>query len=183
MTRLKLAAALAIPMLMAGCSVPVAPYSTNYEDVQLLKKANDKVQLTSLSAANSGLENISVRGNSFSSPYNGNMVNYIETALRQELEKAGLMDPNSKKVLTATVDKNNVDTGVDKGTGVIGADVTITDNGSTLYHKHVEAMTTWDSSFVGAIAIPNAAAAYPKLVQSFLHKLFSDQDFIAALEH
>ena len=183
MSRLTFAIVLLASMLLAGCSIPVTPYEPSYNNVQLLKTAKDKVKVAPFTATNSGLENISVRGNSFESPYSGSMVNYFETALRLELEKAGLTDPNGHKVLTAVVDQNDVTAGADHGDGTLGAKVTISENGTTLFAKHVQASMQWDSSFIGAIAIPNAAAAYPKLVKKFLHQLFADPDFIAALNH
>ena len=41
---------------------------------------------------------------------------------------------------------------------------------------------SWDSSFMGAVAIPKAQQQYPLIVQKLLTMIWTDADFQAALK-
>lgn len=171
----------AAALWLSGCTIPITPYSATYDNVQLLKASTNTVAVSPFSSENSGVRNISVRGSSLDSPYDADLVNYIETALKLELEKAGILNMSSDRSITAVIEENDIDTGSAVGSGVIAATFTITDKNNTLYRKRIGIDQQWESSFMGALAIPRAAESYPKMVQKLLNRLFSDGEFVAAL--
>jgi hypothetical protein len=50
------------------------------------------------------------------------------------------------------------------------------------YYKVKSIHDEWDSSFVGAIAIPRATERYPVMVQKLLAALYADAAFTQALK-
>lgn len=170
-------------LLSSGCTIPLTPYSASYDNVKLIKGTNQHARVDAFTANNSSVRSVSVRGHSLTSPYNADLVNYIETAFTQELEKAGVLDANSSKSITADVEQNEISAnGASIGSGVLAATFTVRNPEAVLFQKRIAIEHQWQSSFLGAIAIPNAAESYPKMVEKLLHALFSDADFVAALK-
>lgn len=60
---------------------------------------------------------------------------------------------------------------------------TISDKAKAIYNNTIVVKNEWELSFVGAIAIPNAAASYSKLAELLLQKLYSDKTFINSLKN
>jgi len=58
----------------------------------------------------------------------------------------------------------------------------ITRGGQTRYDQVKSIHDEWDSSFVGAIAIPRAQERYPIMVQKLLSELFTDPAFLQAVK-
>jgi hypothetical protein len=63
----------------------------------------------------------------------------------------------------------------------VGAEFALTRNNQVCFKKNLLAEHKWDSSFIGAVAIPAAFNNYPTAVQKLLSELFADSDFIAAV--
>lgn len=173
----------AIALLLTACSIPAPKYSPSYENVQKINGVQSRVDIGSIEGASADLGSISLRGNSLTSPHGKDMIDYIEFALKSELEKANILEEGSSKKISAVVGANDLDSSsFSVGKGVISATFTVTDNGKSLYSDSFTSTLEWESSFIGAIAIPNAAASYPKLVTNLLGQLYSDKAFIKALK-
>lgn len=71
--------------------------------------------------------------------------------------------------------------GFSVGTADLSAKFIVTDSDNVVFYKIITIRHKWDSSFIGAIAIPNAQNNYPKAVQKLISKLMSDQNFITAV--
>lgn len=168
-------------VFLSACSIPAPKYSPTYDNVQLLQSTTTRVNVIDFTVSNPGLRSISLRGNSLISPHGNDMVDYLQTALKSELKKAGLLDQKSNVELTAIIKENDIDTAVSVASGVISADFSVRSNGSILYSKNINIKHEWESSFVGAIAIPAAAESYKVMTEKMINRLFSDRDFIAAL--
>lgn len=169
--------------LLSACSVPAPKYAASYDNVQMLKQAKSKVEVTQFNSANTALGSISLRGNTLTSPYGQDLIHYLQIALESELEKAGLLQKGSAKKLTAVIEENDIDvSGFSEGYGKLQATFSVTENGKVLYSKSIGISKQWESSFVGAIAIPAAAEMYPKMASDLLNKLYSDQGFISVLK-
>ena len=79
--------------------------------------------------------------------------------------------------------KNNINAGgLSVNDGQIEARFTVKRAGQVKYDKVQKIEKTWESSFVGAVAIPLAANNYPVMVQQLLKNLFSDPEFISAVK-
>jgi hypothetical protein len=167
--------------LFSGCTVTAPGYSPSVKSVQSIKNSGSApVAVNKATAAKADLNKVSLRGNPLKSPY-GDYSNYIEQALKKELGDAGLLDEKSAIAIGTVLTKNNIDTSMSKGTGDIAAIFSVTKSGKKLFEKEISAHQEWESSFVGAVAIPNAMNAYPTLVNNLVTNLFNDKDFLKAI--
>ncbi|RMS86242.1 hypothetical protein ALP59_01691, partial [Pseudomonas savastanoi] len=85
--------------------------------------------------------------------------------------------------LNVLVTQNELTAGMGTGTGTIAARFTLIDGEKVEYDATKQVSSQWNSSFLGAIAIPNAANAYNPLVRDLLKALYSDPLFTQALNH
>ena len=67
------------------------------------------------------------------------------------------------------------------GTASVGGEFSLAKNGAVVFKKSFVAKHQWESSFIGAVAIPAAIDNYSTTVQKLLGELLSDPDFIASL--
>ncbi len=127
---------------------------------------------------------LQLRANTMTSPVGKNYGDYIAEALRQELELAKLYNPQSGVEISGTLLKNNIDAGgISTNAGQIEARFVVTANGQVRFDKVKRIEKKWDSSFVGAVAIPLAANNYPVMVQSLVAALVTDPDFVKAIRN
>jgi hypothetical protein len=175
---------LVIGVSLVGCSIAAPKYNTDFNNASSLRRETlNLVRVGSVTkdAKSKNVENVTLRGGTLDSPY-GSYTAYLETALKQELEDARLLDPTSRINLNAVLIKNMVDaTGISVGIAEIEARFIVQNTGETLYNKVKSARHTWESAFAGNTAIPAAQQNYPIVVQKLIGSLFSDQEFIAAL--
>lgn len=161
--------------------MPAPKYAPSYENVQLLKKASSSVEIKDFTGPATSRA-ISLRGTSLTSPYGKDLIHYVQVAIETEFEKAGLLNKDSSRKLSAVIEENYVDvSGFTTGNGKIVVTVSISNGDAVLYKKTVKTTMEWTSSFLGGIAIPLGAESYPRLVKGLLHELYADADFIAAL--
>ena len=187
MTRtLLLAAVLVAASLSTGCALTAPNYSPSLENVQKIKDQN--IQPTQVvpftSEPGKGNANpISLRGSKMSSPYGGSYANYLTEALKHELTLANKISPNSQVQVSGALRKNDISaTGASKASGDLEARFVVKRNGAVAYDQVKTIHDEWDSSFVGAVAIPRAVDRYPVMVQKLLAALFADPEFLGALK-
>jgi hypothetical protein len=175
----------ALAALASGCAIQATTYRPAVDNVDQIKQVAPPLAVGTMSVQ-PGLQSgasIGLRGNPMASPVGADYAAYLADALRQELSLAGKLDAASKISVGAVLVKNDIAAGgFSTNSGEIEARFTLTANGTRKFDKLLRADRTWDSSFVGAIAIPAAQQQYPMLVQDLLRKLFADADFIAALK-
>lgn len=136
------------------------------EDFEALPDAHDK--------------GISVRGSPLSAPGDGKFSTYLHDAAVRELSTAGRYDAASPVRLSAILTRNDLDAGIGTGHAVLSARFVVARNGTRVYDRPVQVQHDWDSSFIGAIAIPAAVDNYVAAVQKLLARLFADPEFIRA---
>jgi hypothetical protein len=120
----------------------------------------------------SSLNSIGARASTFTSPVNGSYAAYIGKALTDELASAGKLDANASKMLSGVIEKNYLSAaGLNTNESEIAVRFKLTDGHAV----------KWESSFMGAIAIPRAIQNYVVTVQMLLAKLYADPDFSKAL--
>lgn len=177
----KVVVLLSMIALLSGCAMTAPNYTPSIASVSAIKNSGaTPAAVAKASVAKPELNKISLRSNPLKSPY-GDYSSYVEQALKKELSDAGLLDANAGTVIGTTLTKNDIDTGMATGTGNIAAIFTVTKAGKKIFEKEIAATETWESSFVGAIAIPNAVNAYPAMVNKLVTKLFSDKEFLTAI--
>jgi hypothetical protein len=171
-------------IFMTGCSLLAPQYSPSIENVQKLKDAGDFSSRVDKFDAAPGLPaTISLRGSSLSSPYDGSYAAYLTEAIRMELSLAGKLKPGTDVVITGTLLKSEIDaSGFSTATGDIQARFVVKKGNVLRYDQTKTVHSSWDSSFIGGIAIPKAQQAYPGLVQKLLTQLYEDKDFLSSLK-
>ena len=103
--------------------------------------------------------------------------------MRQDLELAGKLAPDAKIEISGALQKNDIDIPpVGSGTGDLEVRFVVKRGGETRYDQVKAIHDTWDSSFVGAVAIPRAQARYPIMVQKLLAELYADPAFVEAVK-
>lgn len=124
---------------------------------------------------------ISVRGSTLHSPYQDSLARYMEETLRAELVGAGLLDPASPTVITGQLTRSAVDASASQGSAELGMRFQVTRAGQRVFDKELVEQQTWESSFVGAIAIPLAMDQYTSLYRRLVARLLQDQGFADAV--
>jgi len=169
---------------IAGCATVAPNYNTSPESAQRLQTA--KVQPANVGdfSAEKGAPNTSIalRASTMEAAQ-GTYAKYLAAAIKSELELVKLYSPNSTTQISGVLIRNEMNTGLAvTGEGLIEARFIVRRDGNVRFDKVKLASITWDSNFVGAIAIPRAQQEYPRLVQRLVAELFSDPDFVTALK-
>lgn len=188
MTLLFRAPALAVAawaLTLGGCALQTPGYTPSIDHVETFKKSAAPVALGAFTvqAGATGATAIGLRGSQMSSSIGADYAAYLADALRQELLLAGKLDAKSRLVIGGLLLKNDIAAGgVSTNSGEIEARFTVTQDGRERYNRVKHASQSWDSSFLGGVAIPKAQQQYPLLVQQLLTELLADPDFLAALK-
>lgn len=187
MTRTLLAATTLVAILFAsGCAMVAPTYTPALQNVQVLKDKQVQPANVGAFASEPGKENfnpISIRGSKLSSPYDNSYSAYLAEALKQELSMAGAYKADAPLQVTGALRKNDINAkGVSEASGDIEARFVVKSGGAVRYDQVKSIHDTWDSSFMGNVAIPRAQQRYPVMVQKLLAVLFADPAFIEALK-
>lgn len=173
--------------LMTACSAVAPPYAPIPMNLVRLREAGlEPMRIGEFKAADptkaDALNHLSIRGGSYTSPYQGSYVEYLKQALTLELKAANLLDPASTVVLAGFLVANDLDaSGFSTASARMEARFQVTRAGQVTFDKVLSAKFDWDSNFIGGIAIPRARQNYPVVVQQLLANLFADPDFNGAL--
>ncbi|HEY9131661.1 MAG TPA: hypothetical protein VIM98_07865 [Dyella sp.] len=173
-------------LMLGGCvSQPAMTYQASIDNTEvLLAHPTGKLSVGSVDAA-AGVANrhLSIRGSELTGGPDGTFAGYLRDALMTELKAAGRLDPASTTRIDGTLTHNELDGGAVKNAkAVLGARFIVTKDGETVYDKTLTATHQWESSFIGAIAIPAAFQNYPAAMQKLVAKLFNDPEFIQAAD-
>jgi hypothetical protein len=181
------AALLVIAGLMTGCAHhPMGTPVASAENVQKIRASNvAPVQLGTF-ARGPAMDRdtdtkISIRATTIFSPYQDSFALYLKETLTTDLRAAGLLDPASPIKIDGFLTESKVDPAMSQGTGSLAARFVVTRAGSSVYDKELRVDATWDSSFVGAIAIPAAVNQYTALYRKLVAKLLDDPLFRSAV--
>ncbi|MEY4883827.1 MAG: hypothetical protein RIS34_1681 [Pseudomonadota bacterium] len=182
-----LVAALVVSVFAVGCAGPAPNYAPSIDNVEAFKKSGGdtaNVGAFTVAANLPGSKSISLRANTMVSPVGAHFGDYIATALRQELELAKLYNAQSGLEISGVLLRNNIDAGgISTNAGQIEARFVVKRGGQVRYNKVKRIEHQWESSFVGAVAIPLAANNYPVMVQKLIGTLVSDPDFVQSLRN
>lgn len=121
-----------------------------------------------------------LRGSSMA-PSTGSFALHLREQLVAELKAAGLYAPDSKLLIEGQLTDSKVDAAIGTGTGRLAARFIVKREGQVVFDKELAAESSWESSFVGATAIPLAMNQYGALYKALVGKLIDDPQFRAAL--
>lgn len=182
---IKGAALLATVAVVAGCANPAPPYQASIDNVQTLQRAgSSKVKLGSFTAKAGavGAQSITLRAMSMTSPVGADFGAYLGEAVKQELTLAKRLDPASAIEVSGVLLGNDIDTAMGTASGYAEAQFVVSKDGQVRFSKTKRGEQSWESSFVGAIAIPKAQQSYALIVQQLLTSLYKDPEFTEALK-
>lgn len=168
---------------LTGCVHMTAPgYQPGVANTEALQRSpGQKIAVEDFIAAPDAHDKgLSVRGSPLSAPGDGKFSTYLHDAAVRELATAGRYDAASPVRLSAILTRNDLDAGIGKGHAVLSARFVVARDGARVYDRPVQVQHDWDSSFIGAIAIPAAVDNYAAAVQKLLARLFDDPDFVRA---
>lgn len=121
-----------------------------------------------------------LRGSSIT-PASGSFAEQLRSELMIELKAAGLYAESADVVIKGELTDSQVDAAIGTGTAKLSARFIIQRAEKPVYDKELTVNSSWESSFVGAIAIPEAINQYTALYKKLIGKLFDDSDFRSAL--
>lgn len=179
----------AMPLLVAaiaGCAtMPVPSYPASVDTTQSLLQHREVSMAVGSFSALAGVQNekLPLRADQLSAGgADGTFSNYIKNALITELNTAGRFDERSPIRIDGVLLHNEMDAGLGKASATLAIHFTVTRAGVCVYDKSLTILHKWDSSFIGAIAIPAAVQNYVGAVQKLLSKLLMDPDFVRATQ-
>ena len=154
---------------LSACTIQVPPYSADIGNVSKLKQETVSPLSVGTIKSEKKLNKISLRGSPLISSVGNSYGKYIENALLQELKLAKLWSGVAKKQVTGKVIDQDIDvTGFSEGSSFIKVNFIVSEENIILFEKEIMAEHTFDSSFMGAIAITNGQKSYVELVQKLL---------------
>jgi hypothetical protein len=178
--------AAAVALQLTGCATPMGAPQASIDNTTKLRTAGiAPASLGSFTLAPgqaAGMDQgVSLRGSRVHSPYNDSFAQYLKETLRVELDAAGLLDPASQAVISGTLTESDADAAIGQGTARLAARFVVTRGQAVAYDRTLRADASWESSFVGAVAIPLAAGQYQGLYRKLAGQLFEDPEFRKAL--
>lgn len=105
----------------------------------------------------------------------------LKDTLIVELTAAGLYKEDANLVIEGRLTDSMVDAAIVTGKARLAAIFSVINSGKTTFEKELAVDATWDSSFVGAVAIPAAINQYSALYKALIGKLVEDADFKKAM--
>lgn len=171
-------------LYISACSINAPMYQPLAGNSNLLQDSTaSKVKVTEFSLVDPELNSISMRGSSLLSPYNKSFSLYITKALEEELKLAGLWAEKSNIEITGALLAHDVDlSGFSVGTSSATAKFIVKRDDKVTYDKTLSETHEFESSFIGAIAIPAGQKSYQSVIQKLFSKLFSDNSFIQSIK-
>lgn len=124
---------------------------------------------------------VNMRGSNSVAAPGGSFSQYLGETLKAELGAAGLLDAASATVITGTLTQTELDAAIGTGKGKLGARFVVTRGTAVQYDRELMVDAEWESSFMGAVAIPLAANNYEGLYRKLVTKLIDDAAFRSAL--
>lgn len=102
---------------------------------------------------------------------------YLRAALVGDLKSAGKFDDASPISVGAELTDNQLTTGISEGSALLAARFTVRKADQVVFDKPLRQESHWSSSFIGAIAIPDAFNHYTEQYSLLLNLLYADPDF------
>lgn len=124
---------------------------------------------------------VSIRSNTFFSPYDSSLSKYLAESLKADLNAAGVLEPGASRSIRGELTQSTVDAPMGRGTASLAARFIVEDQGRKTYDKELSTKADWESSFVGAIAIPDAINQYVALYKKLVGELLDDPNFRKAV--
>jgi len=174
---------LQIVFTLSACATTAPSYTPTLAASEALEElALRQMRTGEFASASPDVEILTIRGGTFSAPNGGSFADYLRKALQNELATAGLWDERSSTTVSGVLQENHLDaSGFNIGVADLSAEFFVTVDSVEVYRNAHSIHHEWDSSFVGAVAIPRANENYVVAVRQLLLQLFTDPNFAQAV--
>lgn len=167
---------------ISGCTMNSVRYQPDANITAVLKDEGAlPLAVAHIVTLDARLNSLSVRGSRMISPYDDSYGEYLTQALVDQLAPANLYRPASEIQLRGERLENNLSAIASTGGAHITARFEILRNDKVVFNEVKSIEHHWESSLVGAIAIPAAQKNYPVAVKKLVLALMSDPDFLNAV--
>jgi hypothetical protein len=86
-------------------------------------------------------------------------------------------------IISGALLKNDVDgSGINTGEAISEVEILLSKDSKPIFNKKFNQSHQWESSFMGAEAVPKAIKQYPILIEKLINRIFSDRDFNKAIQ-
>ena len=185
MKKLLLIAMVASIGFLSGCSTVAPEYPGSRKNVEAIKSLGDvKISVGKFSDSENpdNKKQLSMRGNTLTSPYGATFASYVENAARKDLVLAGNFSDKARITISGVLHKNNIDiSGFNTGSGICEVEFNVTKDSLIVLNKKISHTHQWESSFAAAVAIPKAINEYSAIIENLLNNLLIDKDFVKAV--
>lgn len=176
---------LGVALLAQGCvSMAVDEIPASLETLQALRAAEIPALALGSFAVARGLDarNINIRGSTMHPAKGSTFAEFLRETFATELRAAGKLDAAAPLTLSGELTESKASENLARGTASLGATMTLSRGGKTIFSKPFRVETEWKSDFIGAIAIPDAFRSYNSLYALLVRRALSDPEMIAALK-
>jgi len=177
------AAVLAALVTLAACASAAPAYQPGVANLQVLRAGTTPIAVDDFAAAVGVNDSrLGLRADAMTGAANdGAFSTYLQQALETELRNAGRFDADAGLRLSGVLIENRLDaSGFSIGRASVGARFVLTRDGVVIYDKAHNVEHEWESSFMGALAIPAAMQGYAGAMQKLTGQLFADPTFVEA---
>jgi hypothetical protein len=178
-----LAAAGLLALSAAGCAASIGAVQPSFSAVEAVHQVDVPVMSVGTFAPGPKVEDrsITVRAINVLKAPGGSFSGYLKSTLEADLKAGGKLDPGAPIVLQGVLTRSDLSSAIGTGTAVLGAHFTLLRDGKSVFEKDLSVNASWDSSFLGAVAIPDAINQYTALYEKLSVALLTDADFKAAV--
>ncbi len=180
----------ALPVVISGLTLsacamaPMAAPQATLDNIQALRAAGIAPLKVGAFTPGPGAptamdRKIAVRAGVQAAP-KGSYAQFLADTLAAELNGAGKLDPRSTLSVSGVVTDTHVDSTMPTATARLGAHFVLKREAVVVFEKDLDVQSSWSSSFIGAVAIPDAFNQYNGLFQKLVARLLADPDFKAA---
>lgn len=168
---------------LAGCmSMPAPAYQPGIANTErLIGMPAGRVAVGAFDAAPGVDRPLNVRGSLLQGGADGTFAGYIRDALASELTTAARLDAASGIRIGGTLLHNDLSAATAGGSARIRLRFTVERDGVRTYEREISVVHGWESSFIGAIAVPAAMDQYAAAVQQLIGALLDDPAFRQAI--
>ncbi|HEY0105439.1 MAG TPA: hypothetical protein VGB91_05090 [Rhizomicrobium sp.] len=183
----RLAAVALLALASAGCAATIGQPQASLSGIQAVRQQDlPPIALGTFgpggSVSASDDRATTVRAiNTLAAP-GGTFSGYLKTTIESDLRAAGRLDPNAPVVLEGLLTRREIVSSVGTGRAALAAHFTLRRDARVLLEKDIAVDATWDSSFLGAVAIPDAINNFTGLFERLSVKLLTDPDVKSALD-
>lgn len=175
-----------IALWVAGCAQSLPNHEPTMQSLRVLRGSTLPAMQVGQFALAPGKpasmdRSVTLRSVTIHSPDGNSFAQYLGKTVETDLRAAGKLDPRSPFVIKGLLTDSGAGAGIGTGEASLAATFSVLKDDREIFHKDISVSAQWDSSFIGAVAIPAAINQYFALYEKLASQFFADKDFVAAV--